>query len=113
MAAAVHETTSVKIGAGGVQFTMTASRVKFDGFMSVYMEADDKEEKNQLLAKLEKGQELELVSLEDAQHFTQSAGPLYGGLPGKGSGGAGHRTSQYLCSHHHHDPVETVHHERK
>lgn len=71
MAAAVHETTSVKIGAGGVQFTMTASRVKFDGFMSVYMEADDKEEKNQLLAKLEKGQELELVSLEDAQHFTQ------------------------------------------
>ena len=35
------------------------------------MEADDKEEKNQLLAKLEKGQELELVSLEDAQHFTQ------------------------------------------
>lgn len=71
MAAAVYETTSVKIGAEGVQFTMTASRVKFDGFMSVYMEADDKEEKNQLLAKLEKGQELELVSLEDAQHFTQ------------------------------------------
>lgn len=71
MAAAVYETTSVKIGAGGVQFTMTASRVKFDGFMSVYMEADDKEEKNQLLAKLEKGQELEMVSLEDAQHFTQ------------------------------------------
>ena len=71
MAAAVYETTSVKIGAGGVQFTMTVSRVKFDGFMSVYMEADDKEEKNQLLAKLEKGQELELVSLEDAQHFTQ------------------------------------------
>ena len=71
MAAAVYETTSVKIGAGGVQFTMTASRVKFDGFMSVYMEADDKEEKNQLLAKLEKGQELELVSLEDAQQFTQ------------------------------------------
>ena len=71
MAAAVYETTSVKIGAEGVQFTMTASRVKFDGFMSVYMEADDKEEKNQLLAKLEKGQELKLVSLEDAQHFTQ------------------------------------------
>ena len=71
MAAAVYETTSVKIGAEGVQFTMTASRVKFDGFMSVYMEADEKEEKNQLLAKLEKGQELELVSLEDAQHFTQ------------------------------------------
>ena len=74
MAAAVYETTSVKIGAEGVQFTMTASRVKFDGFMSVYMEADDKEEKNQLLAKLEKGQELELVSLEAVSytHLSQA-----------------------------------------
>ena len=72
MAAAVYETTSVKIGAEGVQFTMTASRVKFDGFMSVYMEADDKEEKNQLLAKLEKGQELELVSQPPA-HYTEAS----------------------------------------
>ena len=71
MSAAVYETTSVKIGAGGNEFTMTASRLKFDGFMSVYIEADEKEEKNQILSKLEKGEELELADLERAQHFTQ------------------------------------------
>ena len=71
MANAVYETTSVKIDAGGNQFTMAASRIKFDGFMSVYTEADDQEEKNQVLAKLEKGEELELSELVNAQHFTQ------------------------------------------
>ena len=71
MSAAVYETTSVKIGAGGNEFTMTASRLKFDGFMSVYIEADEKEEKNQILSKLEKGEELELADLVNAQHFTQ------------------------------------------
>ena len=71
MSAAVYETTSVKIGAGGNEFTMTASRLKFDGFMSVYIEADEKEEKNQILSKLEKGEELELADLVSAQHFTQ------------------------------------------
>lgn len=71
MSAAVYETTSVKIGAGGNEFTMTASRLKFDGFMSVYIEADEKEEKNQILSKLEKGEELELADFVSAQHFTQ------------------------------------------
>ena len=71
MSAAVYETTSVKIGAGGNEFTMTASRLKFDGFMSVYIEADEKEEKNQILSKLEKGEELELADLVSTQHFTQ------------------------------------------
>lgn len=71
MSSAVYETTSVKIEAGSTFFTMAASRVKFDGFMSVYMEADDKEEKNQMLTKLAKGDELELENLESAQHFTQ------------------------------------------
>lgn len=71
MANAVYETTSVKIDAGGTQFTMTASRIKFDGFMSVYVENDEKEEKSQSLAKLEKGEELELSELSEAQHFTQ------------------------------------------
>ncbi len=71
MANAVYETTSVKIDAGGTIFSMSASRIKFDGFMSVYMEADEKEEKNQIPAKLEIGTELELDELVSAQHFTQ------------------------------------------
>ena len=71
MSPAVYETTSVKISAGETLFTMAASRVKFDGFMSVYTEDEEKEEKNQLLTKLECGQELELSELVNAQHFTQ------------------------------------------
>ncbi len=56
MAAAVYETTSVKMRRKEYIFTLTASRVKFDGFMSVYVRRLRKEEKNQLLAeKLEKG----------------------------------------------------------
>lgn len=71
MAPAVYETTSVKLMAGGNSFTMTASSLKFDGFMSVYTEADQKDEKSQNLAEIEMGQEMELAELVSAQHFTQ------------------------------------------
>jgi len=71
MTPAVYETTSVKVNAGGNSFTMSTSKLKFDGFMSVYTDADDKDEKNQVLANLEPGQELELADLISAQHFTQ------------------------------------------
>ena len=71
MAPAKYETTSVKIGADQYIFTVSASKSIFDGFMSVYIEADEKEEKNQILSKLEKGEELELADLVNAQHFTQ------------------------------------------
>lgn len=46
MAPAVYETTSVKIRAGKHMFTTSASRLSFDGFMSVYVASDDEEEKN-------------------------------------------------------------------
>ena len=47
MASAVYETTSVKIDANGYRFTVAASKVKFDGFMSVYtQEEDEKAEGN-------------------------------------------------------------------
>ena len=36
-------------------FTTSASKLDFEGFMSVYVEADDEEEKNQVLGNLEKG----------------------------------------------------------
>ena len=48
MTEAVYETTSVKIDAAGQRFTVAASKVKFDGFMSVYVQDDDKEESNKL-----------------------------------------------------------------
>ena len=71
MQPAVYETTSVKVGAGEYLFTLSASRLSFDGFMSVYVQEDDKEENNMLLGKLEKGTALSLDKLESSQHFTQ------------------------------------------
>ncbi len=68
---ALYETTSVKLKAGEYYFTMTASKLAFEGFMSVYVQEDEKEENNRLLGKLEKGMELELDSLRESQHFTQ------------------------------------------
>lgn len=71
MAPAVYETTSVKIEAGDHIFTTSASRLTFEGFMSVYVESDDEEEKNQVLGNLEKGTLLQLDKLDPSQHFTQ------------------------------------------
>ena len=44
MAPAKYETTSVKIDGGNHRFTVAASRVVFEGFMSVYTDEDEKEE---------------------------------------------------------------------
>ena len=41
MAPAKYETTSVKIGAGDYTFTVAASKIVFDGFMSVYTDEED------------------------------------------------------------------------
>lgn len=71
MASAVYETTSVKIDAAGQRFTVAASKVKFDGFMSVYTEEDEKEENNTLMKGITKDTKLTLKALEEKQHFTQ------------------------------------------
>ncbi|MGN0159585.1 MAG: type I DNA topoisomerase [Brotaphodocola sp.] len=71
MQPAVYETTSVKVEAGAYLFTLSASKLAFDGFMSVYVQEDDKEETNTLFGKLEKGDMLELAALNPSQHFTQ------------------------------------------
>ena len=77
MAEAVYETISVKIAAGEHRFTMSAGKVKFEGFRSVYIQEDEeKEESNVLLKNLEKGDVLSLEDLEAKQHFTQ-APPRY------------------------------------
>lgn len=72
MANAVYETTTVNIGAGEYCFHASTSKVLFDGFMSVYVEAD--EEKNGspvLLKSLDESTKLSLNNLEAKQHFTQ------------------------------------------
>ena len=72
MADAKYNTMAVKIDGGGYRFTVSASTVAFDGFMSVYVQ--DEEEKGgsmNLLKELGPDSELTLKELEDKQHFTQ------------------------------------------
>ena len=71
MSAAKYETTSVKIGAGEYTFTVAASKIVFDGFMSVYVQEEDNQKGNVLSQSLEKGMKLELTELKPEQHFTQ------------------------------------------
>ncbi|MDD6216644.1 MAG: type I DNA topoisomerase [Roseburia sp.] len=72
MAPAVYETTTVKIGAGKYRFNVAASKISFDGFMSVYTSEDDeKAQGNVLLKSIDESTQLELIDFEDKQHFTQ------------------------------------------
>lgn len=71
MQSAVYMTTSVKVKAGDYLFTLSASKLQFDGFMSVYVQDEEKEDNNMLLGNLEKGSILKLENLENSQHFTQ------------------------------------------
>lgn len=71
MAPAVYETTSVKIMAGKYRFSVAASKVMFDGFMSVYKNDDDNEETNTLAKGLDENSELSLEDVNGIQHFTQ------------------------------------------
>ncbi len=72
MANAVHETTTVQIGAGEYVFHVSTSRLAFDGFMSVYVEADEeKTSKQAVLKSMDENTVLTLEGLEPKQHFTQ------------------------------------------
>ena len=71
MAAAKYETTNIKIQSGKHIFSVAASRLVFDGFMSVYTSDDDKDEENALTGKISKSSELTLDTLDPKQHFTQ------------------------------------------
>jgi DNA topoisomerase-1 len=72
MSSAVLDTMSVDIAAGDVTFRATGSKVKFPGFMKVYIEGnDDGTEEESFLPPIEEGQTLEQKEIEPSQHFTQ------------------------------------------
>jgi len=72
MAAAEYETISVRIENNGHKFSAAASKVAFDGFMSVYVEEDEeKTTSDAILKQVEEGSILQLESLNPKQHFTQ------------------------------------------
>lgn len=72
MANAVYETTTVTITAGDYNFHVSTSRLTFEGFMSVYVEADEeKASKQAVLKSLDENTKLVLEELDPKQHFTQ------------------------------------------
>ena len=73
MASAIYDTMAVEINAGKYLFKTNGSKIRFSGFMTVYVEGNDEEleEKDVILPELEVGQKLSLVSLEPNQHFTE------------------------------------------
>lgn len=71
MTSAKYETISVKIMGGSHRFSVAASKLLFDGFMSVYIQDEEKEESNTLAKGITPDTALELEELHDKQHFTQ------------------------------------------
>lgn len=72
MTPAKYETTSIKIDANGYKFTVAASKLAFDGYMSVYKEEEDKKsESNTLVKEITKDTILTLETFDAKQHFTQ------------------------------------------
>ncbi len=72
MANALYETTTVKLGAGEYGFSVSTSRLVFEGFKSVYVEADEeKTGKQEVLKAMDENTKLELLEFDPKQHFTQ------------------------------------------
>lgn len=72
MQPARYETTSVRIAAGQYRFTVAASKVVFEGFRTVYVEAGEEKEENKVLLKsLDKNSKLTKENFDAKQHFTQ------------------------------------------
>lgn len=71
MAEAVYETTSIKISAGDYCFSLSGTRPKFDGFMTIYSYDSEKSTMNAALKKITEETELALGELKPQQHFTQ------------------------------------------
>jgi DNA topoisomerase-1 len=73
MAPAIMDTMTVDMENNGVIFRATGSKIKFPGFMKVYVEGNDDqdEEKDRILPPLEEGEKVVLKDIEENQHFTQ------------------------------------------
>ncbi|MGN1351202.1 MAG: type I DNA topoisomerase [Clostridia bacterium] len=73
MAPAIFDTTSVKIDANDYEFRANGQTLSFKGFMSVYVETLDIEEKEEFekIPKLAEGQSLQKVNVDSKQSFTE------------------------------------------
>ncbi|MFB0527980.1 MAG: type I DNA topoisomerase [bacterium] len=69
MASAIFDTVAVDIRAGDYVFRATGQKLKFPGFLKVYQE--EKEEEEKILPPLEQGDILILKEVVPEQHFTE------------------------------------------
>ncbi len=74
MSSAIYDTMAVDIGADKYLFKANGSKIKFAGFMTLYVEGNDEnlEEKDVILPPLEEKEELKLNELLPEQHFTEA-----------------------------------------
>ncbi|MDH5161181.1 type I DNA topoisomerase [Heyndrickxia sp. FSL K6-6286] len=73
MSQAIMDTMSVDLLNGDVIFRANGSKLKFSGFMKVYVEGtdDQTEEKENFLPQMEKGDQVTSEEIDPKQHFTQ------------------------------------------
>ncbi|MED4070241.1 type I DNA topoisomerase [Priestia endophytica] len=73
MAPAIMDTMAVDLVNNGITFRANGSKIKFPGFMKVYVEGnDDKvEEKEKILPDMAEGEQAYSKDIEQNQHFTQ------------------------------------------
>ncbi|NEW05534.1 type I DNA topoisomerase [Paenibacillus sp. SYP-B3998] len=73
MASAILDTMTIDLAAGVTVFRASGSKMKFAGFMKVYVESNDDgtTEEDKLLPPLSQGDSLPKQSVDPKQHFTQ------------------------------------------
>ncbi|WP_261132810.1 type I DNA topoisomerase [Bacillus sp. Marseille-Q3570] len=73
MAPAIMDTMAVNLDNNGVRFRANGSKVKFPGFMKVYVEGNDdnKKDEDKILPDLKEGDSVKTEEIEPSQHFTQ------------------------------------------
>ncbi|GAB4072491.1 type I DNA topoisomerase [Barrientosiimonas marina] len=73
MAPAVMDTMTVNLLNNGIEFRANGSKLKFNGFMKVYVEGTDDKKKsdNKLLPELTEGMIVDATDITPNQHFTQ------------------------------------------
>ncbi|UFU01016.1 type I DNA topoisomerase [Radiobacillus kanasensis] len=73
MAPAIMDTMTIHLVNEGIEFRATGSKIKFKGFMKVYIEGNDdnRTEEDTFLPDIDEGEMVTAVNIEPNQHFTQ------------------------------------------
>ena len=71
MESAVYQTETIVLSAKDYTFTLSGSKLLFDGFLAVYMSEEDKAEKNVSLPEMKVGDCFPVKEWLKEQHFTQ------------------------------------------